>query len=128
MAPFLCLTIPYGTHWFSSNTEVKPCRTGFAVGWVTVWEYPLRASIFVLLALPFVFYSPHCARLNYRLRLVPSKNNYCGHTVLFKIVFEIRSRRKYKKYIRHSVARKGKVFFKIRRGSVVLVIDISRVS
>ena len=117
LSPFPCLTIPYGTHWFSSNTKVKPCWTGFVVGWVTVWEYPLKASIFVLFVLPFVFYSPHCTLLNYCCDWFPSKNNYRGHTVLFKIVFEIRSQCKCKKYIRHSVARKGNIFF-LRFGGV----------
>ena len=107
LAPLPCPTIPpNGTHWFSSNTE----RTGVRSWMVTVWEYPLKASIFVLFVFPSVFYSPHCARLNYCCDWFLSKNNYRGHTVLFKIVFEVRSRRKYKKYIRHSVARKGKVF------------------
>ena len=80
------------------NTEVKNCRGGLVVAWVTVWE---KASIFAFavsffLYVSIVFYSPNWARLNYCYNLFLSKSNYCGHRDLFKIVFEIRSRHKYK--------------------------------
>ena len=47
---------------------------------------PVVGFHFVLFALPFAFYSSHCARLNYCCDWFPSKNNRRGHTVLFKIV------------------------------------------
>ena len=55
---------------------IKPCRTGFVLGWVTAWEYPmLSSSIFLSFCfgrfllflffsyIPFILYSLH----NYKL-------------------------------------------------------------
>ena len=56
--------------------------------------------------------------------LFPSKNNYRGHKVLFIIVFEIRSRHKHKKSIRHSVLHNGKGFFNLEGFSLVLVMHV----